>query len=74
MLPYTAYDIIRTVNHEVDLSRPPVHEHSHVFGDEPERPSDGPGRGRGLFASALALFGRRLRPPQRGRYTAGLAG
>jgi hypothetical protein len=72
MLPYTAYDIIRTVYTEVDLSRTPVREHYHAFGADSGAgagsSTDGRGGGggfpvsRGLFASARALFGRRSRP------------
>lgn len=60
MLPYTAYDIIRTVNAEVDLDRPAVRVFNHAFGDDPAPPSDrGNGGGRGLFAAALVLLRRR---------------
>ncbi len=68
MLPYTAYDIIRAVNHEVDLTRPPVREFHHTFGSETPPESDdlgggggfpvgrvGSGRRGGLFAALRAL-------------------
>ena len=65
MLPYTAYDVVRMVNHEIDLARKPVREFNHTFGDESTPRSDRPGGGgRGFFASALALLGRRARPTQ----------
>ena len=68
MLPYTAYDIIRTVNHEVDLSRPPVREFHHTFGDDTGSDHDEPGGGGGFPVSrsrfgglraAFRLFGSR---------------
>jgi hypothetical protein len=64
MLPYTAYDIIRTVNHEVDLDRKPVRSFTHTFGDDSTPRSGRPGGGRGLFSSALARFSRRPRLTQ----------
>jgi hypothetical protein len=65
MLPYTAYDIVRAVNHEVDLTRSPVREHNHAFGDESvDRSGRSDGGGRGLFAFALAIFSRRPRRTQ----------
>ena len=77
MLPYTAYDIIRAVNHEVDLTRPPVREFHHTFGSEADPGSDDvdggggfpvgrvePGftRRGGLFAALRALATRPARP------------
>lgn len=65
MLPYTAYDVVRMVNHELDLERKPVREFNHTFGDDAAPRSDRPGGGgRGLLSSALALFSRRARPAQ----------
>ena len=68
MIPYTAYDIIRAVNHEVDLTRHPVREHRHGFGDDAALPRDDrsgggghpAGRSRlgGLAAAARALTAR----------------
>ena len=55
MLPYTAYDIIRTVNQEVDLTRPPAREFHHAFGDEPGSEHDGPGGGGGFPAGRTRL-------------------
>ena len=70
MLPYTAYDIIRAVNHEVDLTRPPVREYHHAFGEGPATGPDergggggfpaGPTRG-GLWAALRALAARPAR-------------
>ncbi len=65
MLPYTAYDVVRMVNIEVDLQRKPVREYNHTFGDDAAPHSDRPGGGgRGFFASTLALFARRPRAAQ----------
>ncbi len=62
MLPYTAYDIIRTVNHEVDLTRPPVREFQHTFGDDTGADDNESGGGggfpvsRGRFGGLRAAF------------------
>lgn len=59
MLPYTAYDIIRTVNREVDLTRPPVREFHHTFGADPGADHDEPGGGGGFPVSRGRLGGLR---------------
>lgn len=65
MLPYTAYDVVRMVNHEIDLARKPAREFNHSFGDDSApRSGRSGGGGRGLFASALAVLARRPRPVQ----------
>lgn len=80
MLPYTAYDIIRAVNHEVDLTRPPAREFHQTVGSETPLGSDDlsggggfpVGRSRvgfrrrgGLLAALRALAARPARPHAR---------
>jgi hypothetical protein len=66
MLPYTAYDVVRMVNHEIDLERNPVREFNHAFGDDsaPRSGRSGGGGGRGLFSSVLAVLAWRPRSAQ----------